>query len=462
MKNRRKLAFFIAVALIAALFAGCGGKTDPESTTAVESQAGTTKVATTEKVTLDGYEFTLATAFVDKFIPVKDRSEMDNRQISEYDRIQLEYDFKLNLIAYEGTDDVAVAAALAGEKIGDFIMLRHSDFFPLAASGYLKPLDGDELKAAGLDVTDSEKWDQEYTEMSLFDGHIWALSTNGEFYPFTFGYQLAFNETITMQAGYNKKKIYSLVESGDWTWDVFLTICSKVTKDLDSDGILDQFGNTSWIFGAEILTNKTNPIYQDNTGKWVCDFTNQGVIDGLEFLRDSQKINIVKSDVTSNGDLRKQFTNGNAAFVTVYYWHLVEQIFKDSSVEYGLVPLPKGPNADTYVHIVPDLDAWVMLVSNKEYQKSVVAMNAWGDIMTDDLWKDAVKQVFKDETSWENFNKYVLPNTILNNLKITSEIWSFYQENISTPIRLDIALPSVVGEQYNSQIQALLDSALNK
>ena len=94
---------------------------------------------------------------------------------------------------------------------------------------------------------------------------LWALSTNGEFYPFTFGYQLAFNETITMQAGYNKKKIYSLVESGDWTWDVFLTICSKVTKDLDSDGILDQFGNTSWIFGAEILTNKTNPIYQDNT-----------------------------------------------------------------------------------------------------------------------------------------------------------------------------------------------------
>ena len=179
-------------------------------------------------------------------------------------------------------------------------------------------------------------------------------------------------------------------------------------------------------------------------------------------MRDSQKINIVKSDVTSNGDLRKQFTNGNAAFVTVYYWHLVEQIFKDSSVEYGLVPLPKGPNADTYVHIVPDLDAWVMLVSNKVYQKSVVAMNAWGDIMTDDLWKDAVKQVFKDETSWENFNKYVLPNTILNNLKITSEIWSFYQENISTPIRLDIALPSVVGEQYNSQIQALLDSALNK
>ena len=35
----------------------------------------------------------------------------------------------------------------------------------------------------------------------------------------------------------------------DWSWDDFYTICEKVTKDLDGDGILDQFGvcHYSWI-----------------------------------------------------------------------------------------------------------------------------------------------------------------------------------------------------------------------
>lgn len=463
MKKIRLWALLLTVLMLTSIVAGCSGDKDPPSTTPVPG-SGTTKGPdeTTAPVKLNGYEFILAAAPLDKLIPEKDRSELDNRKLEAYEKIQEEYDFKLSFIPLENSMESAISAVMAGDKIGDFIMIRHSDFFPLSVSGYLIPMDGDKLKSAGLDVTDATKWSQEYTQMSYFNGYTWALSTNGEFFPFTFGYQMAFNDTITKQAGYDKEAIYNLVKQGKWTWDVFLSICRDVTKDTDGDGTLDQFGNTSWTFGAEILTNQTNPIYRDNTGKWVCDFTDTNVIEGLTFLRDSQQANVVKSAVTKNGDLRKQFTNGHAAFVTVYYGHLIETIFKDSMVEYGLVPLPKGPNAKTYVHIVPDLDAWVMLTTNQDYEKSIIAMNAWGDIMTDDLWKNTVKEVFRDETSWEIFNELVLPNTVLNNLKITDEIWKYYQEHISEPVRLDIALPAVVADEHNNYIQSLLDSAFNK
>ena len=53
----------------------------------------------------------------------------------------------------------------------------------------------------------------------------------------------------------------------DWSWDDLYRICKKVTKDLDGDGRLDQFGtyNYGWL---EALYSNDGKIF-DPQGKSV-------------------------------------------------------------------------------------------------------------------------------------------------------------------------------------------------
>jgi len=51
--------------------------------------------------------------------------------------------------------------------------------------------------------------------------------------------------------------------SGDWTWEDFLAIAQKLTRDLDGDGATDQFGAAfsnyfyfwiAWVWSAEAMS----------------------------------------------------------------------------------------------------------------------------------------------------------------------------------------------------------------
>lgn len=476
--KRRFLPVILAIILVSLIFLpACGGEGEPAETTA---KTGSTTAATTAKtdaptttteatteaetepqISLDGYEFTLVAGHIGKFTPQVGLNELNDRWLRAYIDIQDKYDFRLSLLPGSVKTETIMTYVTSNQKWGDFVAPRHSDFFPLSVAGYLKPLDGDELVKAGFNAYDETRWDQHYTQLSKFNDQIWAVLTNGEFNVAVFGYVLGVNDHITSPEGYDKAKLYEIVRAKEWTWEKYLDIARAVTKDTTGDGEQDQFGSGSWVFGSEILTNGYMPINLQN-GKWTADFTNPWVIEGLEFLQDWQESGIVRAAESGNGNLRKMFVAGDVAFSPFYHGHLIEPIFEECEFEYGLIPLPMGPRAETYVHIVPDLDAWCMLSTNKDYEKSIIAMNAWGEIMTNDGWHDSAREVFRDDESWDIFLELILPNTILNNLKITDPIWKYYQDNMSNPVRLGEVLPSMVSEQHNEVIQQMLDDSLNK
>ena len=61
----------------------------------------------------------------------------------------------------------------------------------------------------------------------------------------------------------------------DWSWDDLYRICKKVTKDLDGDGRLDQFGtyNYGWL---EALYSNDGKIFDPQGKKMLSDIGEDG------------------------------------------------------------------------------------------------------------------------------------------------------------------------------------------
>lgn len=462
--KKKLTALMLMLALVAALFAGCSGTgNDPDATTAGTTAATTeqTTVATTQPVDLEGYTFTLATIFADKFIPKSGQNELHDRWAAEYERIQEENNFTLSIVVISDTMETIITSSMAGETLGDFVMVRHSKFFPLSVQNYFKPLDGQELINAGFDVTDETKWDQFYTPLSKFNDQTWAVMTNSEYYLACFGFVYCFNPAITQQFGYSKDDIYNLVRNGEWTYDKLVELAELATIDKDGDGIYDQWGVGKWGFGTELLTNGYNPI-QNVNGKIKVNLLDPKLLTSLEFLQDYQSIH-TKPETTDNGEMARMFAAGDIAFTTFYGWNFWEEPLSICDFDFGVIPVAKGPDADNYVSVVNEIDSWVMQATNKNVEKSVICMNLWGDIMTDDTWVDRTKEIFRDDESWEMFENYIYPNTILNSMQLTEDIWfNYFRSQLINDIRMGNAAPSSVSEAIQNTIQGVIDSTFNQ
>jgi len=110
--------------------------------------------------------------------------------------------------------------------------------------------------------------------------------------------------------GYNKELLESnglpdileLQQKGQWTWEKFEEITSKVTSDTDGDGITDIWGavmpNKENFLGSLILSNGSNLVKQDDTGRPVPNTKDPAVIEAVDFLY--KLINIHKTVLTDS------------------------------------------------------------------------------------------------------------------------------------------------------------------
>ncbi|MDI6785053.1 MAG: sugar ABC transporter substrate-binding protein, partial [bacterium] len=57
--------------------------------------------------------------------------------------------------------------------------------------------------------------------------------------------------------------------SPDWTWDDFLNICKKLTKDKNGDGRIDQFGTWWYYWGDVARQNGGSVLRPDGTECWI-------------------------------------------------------------------------------------------------------------------------------------------------------------------------------------------------
>lgn len=111
------------------------------------------------------------------------------------------------------------------------------------------------------------------------------------------------NKTLLQQEGIE-------MPQQDWTWDDFLEICRKVTKDTDGDGRIDQFGTYNYSWQDAMYTSGGSAF--DNEKQNV-DFSNQYVIESVKFMKELLALN-QGENVT-----QEDFDAGKVAFMPLTF-----------------------------------------------------------------------------------------------------------------------------------------------
>jgi len=127
----------------------------------------------------------------------------------------------------------------------------------------------------------------------------------------------------------------------DWTWEDFLEICKKVTRDTNGDGVLNQFGcyNYSWQDAA--ISNGVTLFREDGRASY---FADPRMEETLRFMKDLRNIykgyEVTAKDFDMGQVAFRPFTFSEYRTYKPYPW----RIKKYSSFEWDCIKLPAGPS----------------------------------------------------------------------------------------------------------------------
>lgn len=213
---------------------------------------------------------------------------------------------------------------LNGDEADVFLVLGE-DFNEFAELGVMKNLDY-------LIKNDSSFHTGKYYQTSLkagqYQGRQYALP-----------YETVPTLMFVNKSLLNREGLY--VPENDWTWDDMYEICSKVTKDLDGDGILDQFGTYNYGWTEAVYSNGASLFNENGTKSY---FNDEKVVEAVKFTKKISDLNM-GTRVTKD-----DFDAGMVAFMplpfTDYrtYKTYPYRIKKYRKFQWDCITLPAGPN----------------------------------------------------------------------------------------------------------------------
>lgn len=500
MNSKRILALVMALMMVVSMFAACGGTEEPaattEATTTAATTAGTTAATTTEATTteattteattteatttpepaldLTGYEFTIMTNN-SKFAPIVNAdgtyaSALDETWANELMDLEDTLGVTISLIPYNGDAlEQITTAMLSGDTLADLLYAHVEVLWPLAKQQGILPLDDERLVAAGLDYTDATRWYQPTTQATSIslrgEEHAWGLNVASEYIDLACGYFVTFDHAICAAAGY--EDMYQLVRDHEWTWDVYMDIAKKATKDLDGDGQPDQWGTGATAWGNEVMCNEVQFV-DEVDGKWVVTIDSEAGVEALQFLYDMNWGSGTINQALSNNERRQLFADGYVAFNWADMGRLMGEFYVGSNHEYGIIPAPMGPRADKYYTIHNDLDGLCIQANHRDLEKAIAIANEWALIANDpegylEILRDGRCPTEEDE---EMMIEYILPNYALNNGTATPDLWSVVDDDgegggLISQVSYYGMTPQQAIEAEKGRIQAVLDSFFN-
>ena len=486
-KRIRLLALVLAVLmLVPAVLSGCTSNEEPSDTTVTTPSGSDATDPSTDpsdtsdtdatddpsKIDLDGSEFVLSCTGSGGLKSVLGEGDSASAEYDELQEIyaQIESDLNCTILSDSITDktdctEELLAASVGGVKMADFLCVRQNTWIPLAMMGGIRPLET--MIDAGLDLYNENNFNQIYTLMSTIEGHVYALDVTGKYDNVALGHFYAFNKELCEGAGYPAETLFQAVRDGEWDYDMMLEVARKISKDTDGDGVNDIWGVALDCDGNEAWTNGTGPIVFDEAqDKWISNVMDPQLIPALQFMSDISQ-NDVQTPVAGGigrGDRRTLFYQGKCGFAGLYGGNFGDENLGSMEAEFGLLPMPKGPDAENYTMNMVDLDTFVCQSANQDWEKSAKVMNAIGAAVTDfDAYREQIlEDCFGDEASVEMIFDYALPNATMNIAKCSINMHEIMRKGLYQSIyQLDMT-PAQAAEAYNDKIQAELDAVFQQ
>lgn len=258
----------------------------------------------------------------------------------------------------------------AGGQPPDIVHLASFEFQKFADNGWLEPLDP-YIKNAKLDLKgwagqDTCSWNkQNVCVMMLY-----------------FGYFMAYNEEMLKKEGLEVPKTYA----------EFLAAARKLTKDVNGDGIVDQFGTGHETRGgggqymSEMMnyTLDAGARWTDESGK--VTINTPQMVEGLTRWKTIVKENLTPRDLAA-GEVRQLFADGKIALKMdgPWLWPIIQKGKAKDQIKLGMVPFnPPVGGSSNVLGIASEVSpenkklAWdfIAIATSDKFQSSYATLGA--------------------------------------------------------------------------------------
>lgn len=411
MKNnvRKLLGLMLAVAMMIAMLAACGGggdtKEDPEPTTApttapAEVEATATPVPTEPPKDLGGKTITIGDWWtVDPNPEPTNQREEDT--FAYRDEFMEQYNFTItraNLGGWMEYQEIVVSSIMSGNPAAD-VFVMDQKFVPAPLQqGLLYPLD----TLGNFDFT-AEKWNQVVKDMMTISGNSYGMAT-GRMEP---RLGIFWNKRLFEEAGLDPDLPYDLQASGEWTWQALEDIARQCTRDTDNDGTADVYGISSFskdFFRGCVFSNDAQFIGLGDDAKLYNATNEPNFLEALEWGWSLyEKGYHMPQPVGSNWDwFIATFQGGQVAMQCAEEYKV--NTWKDMPDDWGFVIFPKGPKGEMMTVFTENIVVMPVTLSKEEAEDVAFAYNLYTEITPgyEDIdWKEAFYPFFRDTRAVE-------------------------------------------------------------
>jgi ABC-type glycerol-3-phosphate transport system substrate-binding protein len=246
-------------------------------------------------------------------------------------------------------------------------------------------------------------YNQEVNKLFTFGGKIYAICYGYGGSRHSVG--IFFNKRLFKEAGLDPDLPYDMQKAGTWTWDAYVEICKKLTRDRNNTGQYDtyaicgQFDDN--ILEAMLHSNGAQFVDRDASGKFVNASNRPEFIEALQFCLKLREMGVMmpRPEGSNWNWAFSAFTDGNIAMLTTPEW--VCGSLAAMADDWGYVLPPKGPRAKDYIFGQDENVTIIPSTYKGETLDMIVsALNLWYTPVSDD-WKAGLWSSYRDRRAVE-------------------------------------------------------------
>jgi len=372
-------------------------------------------------------------------------SESQEKQLDYRKRLLQQYNFTMmdkSIASWNEMPQISATSIMAGKPAATIFVLQPDWALALYRQNLLYPVG--KSKAVNWTSTTPIEWNRSVTSAFTFkngrtqDAYAFAEGYGGSYHAAV----VFFNKRLFREAGLDPNLPYDLQKSGQWTWDKFLEIAKKLTRDINNDGIPDTYAMpadlSTEILDALVSSNGAMYVDKDKNGMLVNVSNKPEFIEAVRFYMTLRDAKVMKpkppGDKTPWNWHIPEFNDGRVA-MRIDQQYLATNDLRNMKDDWGMVLPPKGPRVKNYVVFN---DENVRVIPAKGYTDAQVdaiiwAYQAWVT-PTDTDWRvaeypnyrdrravDETMALIRDQKLWQW--KYHLHVPGLNRGGIAWEIW---------------------------------------
>ena len=381
------------------------------------------------------------------------------RQARRVAEVEKKYNVKINYVNIPWGEYLAryVTTVMAGDSMGDIVTVEANWFYPtLLLNNFCT-----NLSQLGVFDFTAEKFQRETVEFGTYRGDVYAYDV-GRLYPRGVLY---WNKSMFAREGL--PDIYELFFNYKWTWDKMLEFAKALTKDIDGDGIIDQWGiggAAQRLERAFVISNNAHYIDISDKDNPKFALTHPNAIEALQahqdFILKHQVVSMTPEGAPWDYNVQS-FIEGRLGMLVGQIWK-IDRIKEDMKDEYGIVLFPMGPKAKEYASELTGHLVKTIPITVKNPKEVAIVEDAITEPHPDegpDDWREYYELRVADEESIKTVELIWDKRLSVFNLQ-----WAFGIDDVFYTIESEVMTgnktPTAAVQEYAQEAQTRINDAL--